>query len=242
MKLLLKPLLIFRKFYISLFGKSNIKHLHAIRKFEIDIVIRYFKNKKNILEIGGGTGYQAKYINKKGFNIQTIDLPNSNYLERRVYPITNYDGKTIPFEDNKFDLIFSSNVLEHIEKIDAFEKEISRVCKENGLVIHILPSSVWRVWTTVTHFLKYWTLAPVHGEKAENIIDEIKIFHRNSWINHFRKNDWFIVQVIKNDIFYTGTSFLDASLNIKVRYLLSRIIGSSCNIFILKKKNSSQNL
>ena len=55
--------------------------------------------------------------------------------------IFNYDGKNLPFENNKFDLLISQQVLEHV-KYDEKEntiKEQSRVMKNNAYAYFQIP-------------------------------------------------------------------------------------------------------
>jgi len=65
----------------------------------------------------------------------------------------DYDGEHIPFSDGYFDIVFSSNVLEHISNLHKFQDEIKRVLKPDGIVIHGVPSGIWRFWTNVAHFV-----------------------------------------------------------------------------------------
>ncbi|WP_169754219.1 methyltransferase domain-containing protein [Campylobacter curvus] len=58
------------------------------------------------------------------------------YVRLDVYPGDKvdvvYDGGKIPFEDEYFDIIFSTFVLEHVENLDDTLKEIYRVIKTEG--------------------------------------------------------------------------------------------------------------
>src|SRR5436309_261412 len=92
----------------------SIEFLHTIREHEIEMISKHFAPGARILEIGGGTGYQAKLLADRGFKVATIDVGTSNYKDERVFPVTEYDGKVFPFPDATFDVVFSSNVLEHI--------------------------------------------------------------------------------------------------------------------------------
>ncbi|MDB3990755.1 class I SAM-dependent methyltransferase [Gammaproteobacteria bacterium] len=127
--------------------------LHTVRRFELDQGFRYFPEDKNksILEIGSGTGFQLNIIEKDFKNCTGIEVKGSSY-EVQNSKITEYDGKSIPFDDKSFDVVFSSNVLEHIRDIDDYNKEIHRVLKDNGICVHILPSSSWRFWTSLMHY------------------------------------------------------------------------------------------
>lgn len=126
-------------------------HLPLLRQKEIEAVRSWFKPGIHVLEIGGGNGYQASVIASWGCNVKSIDLPQAG-TAKRYFPVQDYDGQHLPFSDESFDLVFSSNVLEHIELLDSILLEISRVLTPGGLAVHILPSPSWRVWTSLAHY------------------------------------------------------------------------------------------
>ena len=70
----------------------------------------------------------------------------------RVFPIVDYDGRTIPLPDANFDVVFSSNVLEHVPDLTTLHTQIRRVLAPGGRCIHVLPTHVWRLWTTAGSF------------------------------------------------------------------------------------------
>ncbi len=218
-------------------AEKTLDHLEAIRRYELDIALQLLPLTGKLLEIGAGTGWQAQELEDRGYDVSAIDLPSSKYRENRIRTITDYDGKEIPFEDNVFDVVFSSNVFEHIPHIDKFQKEIRRVLKPDGYALIILPSSSWRLWTNITHLLKYWTIPPTHGEHAENAFMEIYYFSRRWWSRLFHETDWIVVTQDSNRLFYTGSSIADSRLQMSTRRTLSRVLGSSCHIFVLRRKN-----
>lgn len=73
-----------------------------------------------------------------------------------------------------------------------------------------------------------------HGE-CGNFITEMYYFSRYRWNRLFRNTGWTIERHLFNKIFYTGYSVLDFRLSIPSRNLLSRFLGSSCHIFVLRK-------
>jgi len=258
-------------------------HLRLLRETEIEKVVHIFKKKypspARIIELGAGAGWQAKYLADQGYLVNAIDICASDYVNLQIWPVITYDGKKIPFEDKTFDIVFSSNVLEHIEHIDDYEKEILRVLKDDGSAIHVLPSFSWRYWTAVMHYpgvakkilkkLKQCessdpnsptktkntrtveasrntlfktflnNLFPRrHGERG-TIINELYLFSKTAWYRHFSDNAWIVEDVLESDLFYTGYSIFGSLISIEVRKYLSKILGSSCNIFILKKNTCS---
>ena len=50
-----------------------------------------------------------------------------------------YDGKTLPFQNDHFDSIFSSEVFEHIFNLPEILKELNRVLKKDGLMLITCP-------------------------------------------------------------------------------------------------------
>jgi SAM-dependent methyltransferase len=128
-------------------------HLKNIRLYELKSVLHFLRNKGKLLEIGSGAGWQAKYLANIGFEVTGLELHNSHYDGEREYPVIYYDGHSMPFRDNTFDIIFSSNVLEHIADIENFQAEIQRVLRPDGFAIHIMPTASWRFWTNCTYYL-----------------------------------------------------------------------------------------
>lgn len=218
-------------------AKPSLAHLEALRAHELAVILSLLPSKGKILEIGAGTGWQAKTLEEHGYEVSAIDLNSSNYKEARIWPVTEYDGKNIPFEDNSFDIVFSSNTLEHIPHVFEFQKEIQRVLKSDGLALHVLPSSSWRFWTNITEFFKIWAISKSHGEHAPNSFKEIFYFSRRWWSKLFYETGWNIVAKKSNRLFYSGSFIMDSRLSISTRRKLRYILGSSCNIFILRKRS-----
>lgn len=226
---------IIKKLYKYLLVRRTVEHLKAIREKELELVLKYLPKEGCLLEIGAGSGWQAAKLSQHGYVVSAIDVPDSNYRSVREYCVQDYDGKNIPFSNEEFDIVFSSNVLEHIKHVLIFQNEIKRVLKNGGVALHVVPSSSWRFWTTLTHFIRYWSLDIPHGEHASNVWEEYRLFGCKSWFGIFKNSEWEILGVYKNRLFYTGNSILDHYFNIKLRILLSYLLGSACNIYVLKK-------
>jgi SAM-dependent methyltransferase len=133
-----------------------------------------------ILEIGAGAGWQAKKMAEAGHTVEAIDIQDSNFLGHRVWPIMNYDGRHIPFPNDSFDIVFSSNVLSLIPHLEEFHAEMQRVLKPDGVAVHIVPSGSWRFWTNVTHYAfvfkalmkalgaRSWSVSPASKDESCN--------------------------------------------------------------------------
>jgi ubiquinone/menaquinone biosynthesis C-methylase UbiE len=53
-----------------------------------------------------------------------------------------YDGVKIPFDDNTFDSVFSSEVFEHVFNLEEMIPEINRVMKVNGVILITCPFAI----------------------------------------------------------------------------------------------------
>ena len=108
----------------------------------------------SVLEIGAGAGWQARTLAELGFAVQAIDVDvaGAGYKEIREWPVILYDGDRIPFSDRCFDIVFSSNVLEHIPQVDRFQAEIKRVLTPGGIAVHVVPTGSWRFWTNLAYY------------------------------------------------------------------------------------------
>lgn len=132
----------------------SLDHLDAIRLAEIDKIVPFLPPGARILDLGAGTGKQALELQRRGFEVTAIEIAESNYATQRVFPITDYDGRTIPLTDASVDVVFSSNVLEHVSDLSHVHAEIRRVLAPGGICLHVLPTHTWRLWSTLASYLE----------------------------------------------------------------------------------------
>ncbi len=132
---------------------KQLEYINKLRMHEAFSVLPFIPKNSRILEVGAGTGAQAKKFSQDGHHVEAIDISKSIYSQNKLCKVTVYDGHNIPFPDKSFDVIFSSNTLEHISHIYAFQEELKRVLKDGGLAIHILPTANWRLWTIITQYV-----------------------------------------------------------------------------------------
>lgn len=126
---------------------AGLSHLNILRQREIEHLLPLLPRDARVLEFGAGTGQQAKFLRERGFDVVAIDLASSNYASDRVFPVQDYDGEHIPLEDGSIDVIFSSNVLEHVENPRVIFSEFRRIQRPGGFGLHVVPTPAWRLWT-----------------------------------------------------------------------------------------------
>jgi SAM-dependent methyltransferase len=134
----------------------TLEFLSEIRHWEAERIISHFRPGARILEIGAGTGQQALEFTQRGFDVEAVDVPASQYAQDHVFPVKEYDGVTLPFPDSSFDIVFSSSVLEHVSDLPRLHSEIRRVLRDDGYAVHVLPTHIWRIWTSMSEFHVMW--------------------------------------------------------------------------------------
>jgi ubiquinone/menaquinone biosynthesis C-methylase UbiE len=134
----------------------DLDFVRRLRQAELELALAEIASRKpagsSVVEIGGGGGWQARMLADAGFAVRSFDLAGSQFSAHRVFPIEDYDGHRIPAADATFDIAFSSNVLEHIAHERAFQAELHRVLKPDGIAVHLLPTASWRLWTLASHY------------------------------------------------------------------------------------------
>src|SRR6185437_10229428 len=130
-------------------------HFDAIRHQEISRVLSRHRElfaSKDALEIGSGTGVQLREIQNIARSAVGLELLGGAYVRDNALNIVEYGGLHIPFPDASFDVVFSSNVMEHIADQQQINAEIRRVLRPAGKVVHVMPTRAWRVLTSVLHY------------------------------------------------------------------------------------------
>lgn len=131
--------------------------LHPSRRFTYfallslyDFATRFTKD-KSVLDFGCGVGYGSYYLaSRKAQSVLGIEIDDKSYrysIDR--YQRTNLKFLDVPVEElaankeykNKFDVIFCSNVMEHIEDYKNALSSVTELLAPNGLYIQITPPS-----------------------------------------------------------------------------------------------------
>jgi len=93
---------------------------------------------KKLLDIGCGDGVLSYLFAKEGYEVSGIDYSDIaiEFAKEKTKNL-NIDFRQgsayeLPFEDNSFDIVVSSDVIEHLEDMPLYLSEIKRVVKRGG--------------------------------------------------------------------------------------------------------------
>jgi SAM-dependent methyltransferase len=118
------------------------------------------------LELGAGDGFQsallARYVrslistdvDRKVLAAADVQRPNAGGPSspgRVEYRVGDAERVAQDFPPRRFDLVFSSNLLEHLEHPDRALRGIHTVLRDNGLTIHVIPSPLWKLANLLLH-------------------------------------------------------------------------------------------
>ena len=140
-------------------------------KIEEDLpkIVRIFKkqNIKKVLDLGCGSGRHTVYLVKNDFNVYGIDIAEEGikiakgWLKKEGLRADFKIGsiyKKLPYKDNFFDAVISTNVIHHarIKDIRKAIQEIERVLKPRGLIfITVRKRKFKKFWPKDTIIEKY---------------------------------------------------------------------------------------
>jgi len=161
----------------SLSSESGKVYLEKILDFVLSTID--VKGKK-ILDVGCGDGTMLIALNKQGANTIGIE-PGSHKKNSDIgnIPIIRdfFPSKKI---NNKFDLIFSYGVLEHIENFDNFISGLKKTIKPDGKIVICVPNC--------EVFLE-------HGDVSIFIHEHFNYFTRESLKKVMHENDLYIEKI-----------------------------------------------
>lgn len=93
----------------------------------------------HVLDVGGGPGYWADAFAAAGARYTPLDADAGELSLHGRTPLPGTvlgDGQRLPFKTGAFDVVYSSNVGEHVPRPWAMGDEMVRVCRPGGVVFY----------------------------------------------------------------------------------------------------------
>ena len=125
--------------------------VEKIRYNELLIVARKYANRR-LLDIGCGVKPYEKLFSP--FVSEHIGLDYNETIHNKDHIDMFSTVYNIPVEDNLFDTILCSEVLEHLKEPDKAIEEANRVLKKNGYAIYTVPL-FWHLHEEPKDFYRY---------------------------------------------------------------------------------------
>lgn len=170
---------------LEILAKYEEKHFWFKRRrdFIKFFIQKYIPKTKTFIEIGAGTSFIAKDLQKHGYDVSVGDMhinglkmvKNSN-----ITKLYQFDLLSSPFKD-EFDFVGMFDVLEHIEDEKHALFNIHQLLKENGYLVLTVPAHEW-LWgeydIIANHKRRYSSsdLAKLLSENGFKIIDSKNFF------------------------------------------------------------------
>lgn len=163
------------------------------REFEMIMKSLSLRHFESALELGAGDGGQSVTIARYCKHLTCTELDELGNAVIGTFTQKNLDNVDYVlcdaqdlsrFPDNSFDLVFSSNMLEHVTDPTRCLSECKRVVSSSGLIIHTMPTRIWKLAHFVLHLGRYRSIPPVHGT-ASSHLEEFLAFGVGSWKKKF---------------------------------------------------------
>lgn len=127
-----------------------VEYQHKYKRKELDFIFskcpeRFFSKG---LELGAGDGFQAtllvKYVSKLVSTELRPEILKNKNTESIEYRVCNAEEVANMFDSKEFDLVFSSNLLEHLQNPHQALSGVCEILKDDGISIHIMPNPFWK--------------------------------------------------------------------------------------------------
>ena len=121
----------FLSLFINPFYLTRVLLIKTLKEFRLEM-------NGELLDFGcGAKPYKNLFTNVSSYI--GVDIEDGSHNHEKEDIDYFYDGKNLPFDDNRFNSVFSTEVLEHVPDIQYSLKEINRVLKPNGKLLFSIP-------------------------------------------------------------------------------------------------------
>jgi len=103
----------------------------------------------NVLDIGCGQSPYNFLLNESATTYYGIDIVDAEKFDYNNSKITPFNGEDIPFENEKFDAVICTEVMEHVANYQKLTDEMYRVLKPGARGIVTIP------WSARYHYIPW---------------------------------------------------------------------------------------
>ena len=145
----------------------------------------------SVLDVGCGSGFFSREAARRGAKVTSLDIAMQllEQTRRKVQSErVNADACALPFTDGAFDLVISSECIEHTLDPRLALREIHRVTRPGGRLLVTVPNQTWHFSATIAHIFKlrpfegyenwlgWWEIRRILG-RLHARIDQMRGFH-----------------------------------------------------------------
>ncbi len=145
----------------------------------------------SVLDVGCGSGWFSREAHRRGARVTSLDIALQLLHETRRKVDTgrvNADACALPFADASFDLVISSECIEHTLDPRLALAEIHRVTRPGGRLLVTVPNQAWHFAATIAdtfrlrpfkgyeHWLGWWEIRRILGGLHARI-EQMRGFH-----------------------------------------------------------------
>lgn len=94
----------------------------------------------DLLDFGCGSKPYKSLFQTNSYTGVDIENPGHSHVNEQID--FYYDGEKLPFEENRFDSVFTTEVFEHVFNLPQVLPEINRVMKMNGHILITCPFAI----------------------------------------------------------------------------------------------------
>jgi len=154
---------IIRKIYLYPFVSKERAKLNEqnARNCEWNSIKGYIGENSRFLDIGCAEGYLMQLAkDERGCSVKGVE-PQSKYFDEsyspedveRIFNIYKGYAEDLPFNNNEFDVVYCSHLLEHITDSEKCFSEIKRVLETDGILIVGVPTATMAIINFFTFFI-----------------------------------------------------------------------------------------
>ena len=107
----------------------------------------YLARDDRILDLGCGSCNISEILRARGLDVTPVDVRNSSFVDA-ITPLI-YDGRALPFPDDRFDVGLLITVLHHIRDPESVLREARRVCRRLVIVEDVYKNRLHKYFTFV---------------------------------------------------------------------------------------------
>lgn len=169
-----------RRFFLTIADQfDNLMNVYDMqRRLEIvyeELLPGDIKGKK-LVDIGAGTGWFSSRAHQREAEVYSLDIGLELLVEvRKKVKAREIAGNTmdLPFRENSFEIVISSEVIEHTDSPEKAVHEMARILKPGGIMIVTCPN---RIWLWAVHLANFLKIRPFHGHEDMPSFNQLERF------------------------------------------------------------------